>query len=172
MVHPIIELQTLILTHRSWKLGGVCTAHCCRCGGRKIGNFQRFSLCRLGGSKGRWIYRGRGDRQRRWRSHRRSRYVGLGFIFFFWYVLHVQNLCELRERPIPLFDLVSLAFLCYFLFWEERNVKFEQKYLFTPDFNRDGLRKTNETYLKWVKWHFLNHGYAKWFRTKPQVGLV
>ena len=32
------------------------------------------------------------------------------------YVLHVQDLCELRERPIPLFDLVSLAFLCYFLF--------------------------------------------------------
>ena len=30
------------------------------------------------------------------------------------YVLHVQDLCELRERPIPLFDFVSLAFLCYF----------------------------------------------------------
>ena len=33
------------------------------------------------------------------------------------------------------FDLVSLAFLCYFLFWEERDIKFEQKYLFTYDFN-------------------------------------
>ena len=32
------------------------------------------------------------------------------------YVLHVQDLCELRERPIPLFDFVSFAFLCYFLF--------------------------------------------------------
>ena len=62
------------------------------------------------------------------------------------YVLHVQDLCELRERPIPLFNLVSLAFLCYFLFWEERDIKFEQKYLFTPDFNRGGLRKTNRTY--------------------------
>ena len=30
------------------------------------------------------------------------------------YVLHVQDLCELRERPIPLFDLICLAFLCYF----------------------------------------------------------
>ena len=29
-------------------------------------------------------------------------------------VLHIQELCELRERPIPLFDLVSLTFLCYF----------------------------------------------------------
>ena len=47
---------------------------------------------------------------------------------------------------IPLFDFVSLAFLCYFLFWEERDIKFEQKYLFTPDFNRSGLRKTNGTY--------------------------
>ena len=36
------------------------------------------------------------------------------------YVLHVQDLCELIERPIPLFDLVSLTLLCYFLFWKER----------------------------------------------------
>ena len=62
------------------------------------------------------------------------------------YVLHFQDLCELRKRWIPLFDLVFLAFLCYFLFWEERDIKFEQKYLFTPDFNRDGLWKTNRTY--------------------------
>ena len=67
------------------------------------------------------------------------------------YVLHVQDLCELRERPIPLFDPVSFAFLCYFLFWEERDIKFEQKYLFISVFNRSGLRKTNETYHRWVK---------------------
>ena len=67
------------------------------------------------------------------------------------YALHVQDLNELRERPIPLFDLVSLAFLWYFLFWEERDIKFEQKYLFTHDFNRGGLRKTNGTYHRWVK---------------------
>ena len=73
------------------------------------------------------------------------------FFFFFGYVLHVQNLCEWRDRQIPFFDLVFLAFLCYFLFWEERDIKFEQKYLFTSDFNRGGLRKTNETYLRWVK---------------------
>ena len=64
------------------------------------------------------------------------------------YVLCVQDLCELRKRPILLFDLVSLAFLCYFLFWEERDIKFEQKYIFTPDFNRGGLQKTNGTYFR------------------------
>ena len=69
-------------------------------------------------------------------------------VLVFGYVLHVQDLCELRKRSIPLFDLVSLAFLYYFLFWEERDIKFEQKYLFTHDFNRGGLRKTNGTYLK------------------------
>ena len=31
-----------------------------------------------------------------------------------------------------------------------------------PDFNRGGLRKTNGTYLRWVKWHFF----------KPRVGKV
>ena len=42
------------------------------------------------------------------------------------YVLHVQDLCELRERPIPLFDFVSLAFLCYFLFGKKRETKIVQ----------------------------------------------
>ena len=68
-----------------------------------------------------------------------------GFDFFGMYILHVQDLCEGRERPIPVFDLVSLAFLYYFLFWEERDIKFKQKYLFIPDFNRGGLEKTNGT---------------------------
>ena len=58
-------------------------------------------------------------------------YVDLGFFFFFGYVLNVQDLCEWRERQISLFDLFSLAFLCYSLFWEERDIKLEQKYLFT-----------------------------------------
>ena len=40
--------------------------------------------------------------------------------------------------------------MLFFFFWEERDIKFVQKYLFTPDFNRDRLRKTKETYLKWV----------------------
>ena len=61
------------------------------------------------------------------------------------------KMCVNGERQIPLFDLVSLVFLCYFLFWEERDIKFEQKYLFTPEFNRGGLRKTNGTYLRRVK---------------------
>ena len=60
----------------------------------------------------------------------------LGMFFMF------QNLCEWRERQMPPFDLV---FLFYFLFWEEKDIKFEQKYLFIPNFNRGGLRKTNGT---------------------------
>ena len=54
------------------------------------------------------------------------------------------------HKTLP-FDLVSLTFLCYFLFWEERDIKFEQKYLFTINFNKGGLRKTNRTHLKWAK---------------------
>ena len=61
------------------------------------------------------------------------------------------------HKTLP-FDPVSLEFLCYFLFWEERDIKFEQKYLFTPDFNRGELQKTNETYHRWVKKYFSNHG--------------
>ena len=74
-------------------------------------------------------------------------------------------------KTLP-FDLVSLAFLCYFLLWKERDIKFEQKYLFTPDFNRDRLLKTNRPYLRWVKWYFSNHGWVKWFLPKLQVVYV
>ena len=77
--------------------------------------------------------------------------MGLRLFIFFGYVFHVQNLCEWREKQIQLFDLVFFAVLLYFLFWEERDIKFEQKYLFTPDFNRGGLRKTNGIYHMWVK---------------------
>ena len=76
--------------------------------------------------------------------------------FIFGYVLHVQDLCEWRERQMPLFDLLSLAFLCYFfffwfLFWEERDIKLEQKYIFTLNFNRGGLRISNEGNHRWAK---------------------
>ena len=78
------------------------------------------------------------------------------FFFFFGYVLHVQDLCEWRERQIPLFDLLSFAFLCYlfiylFLFQEERDIKLEQKYLFTLNFNRGGLQISNGGNHRWVK---------------------
>ena len=73
------------------------------------------------------------------------------FFFFFGYVLHVQALCEWRERQIPLLIFFLLYFLCYFLFWEERDIKLEQKYLFTLDFNRGGLRNLNGAYLRWAK---------------------
>ena len=66
-------------------------------------------------------------------------------------MFYMCKICMNGERQIPLFDLVSLTFLCYFLFWEERDIKFKREYLFNPDFNRGGLRKTNGTYLRWVK---------------------
>ena len=71
--------------------------------------------------------------------------------FFFGYVLHIQDMCGWRERQIPLFDLLSLTFLCYFLFWEERDIKLEQKYLFILNFNRGGLQISNGGNHMWVK---------------------
>ena len=84
------------------------------------------------------------------------------------YVLHVSVLgivllvlLLLLQLPLPqnppFWSCFSYIFV-FFVFWEERDIKFEQKYLFTHDFNRGGLRKTNGTYLKWVKWHISNHG--------------
>ena len=82
-------------------------------------------------------------------------FIFLGTFFLF-------EICVNGERQIPVFDLVFLAFLLYFLFWEERDIKFEQKYLFTLDFNRGGLRKTNGTYHRWVSVILF----------KPRVGKV
>ena len=75
----------------------------------------------------------------------------MGFFFFFGYYLHVQDLCERRVRQIPLFDFLSFAFLCYFLFWEEGGIKFEQKYLFTLNFKGCGLQISNGGNHKLVK---------------------
>ena len=44
-----------------------------------------------------------------------------------------------------IFDLVLLVFLCIVLFWEESDIKLEQRSIFTPIFNKDGLRETNKT---------------------------
>ena len=41
--------------------------------------------------------------------------------------------------------------LIFSLFWEERDIKWKRKYLFTPVFNRDELQEINGVYLKWVK---------------------
>ena len=59
--------------------------------------------------------------ERTWECEKKKKKI-MGLMI---YVLHVQDLCELRERSIPLFDFVSLVFFCYFLFWEERDTKFE-----------------------------------------------
>ena len=84
---------------------------------------------------------------------------GNEFFGFLLFCFHSYDLKKKRKKLLQTlpFDLVSLAFLCYFLFWEEKDIKFEQKYQFNPDFNKCELRKTNRIYLRWVKWHFLNH---------------
>ena len=70
--------------------------------------------------------------------------MGLRLFVFVGYVLHVQNLCEWKERQILLFNLVYIAFLLYFLFREERDIKFGQKYLFTLILTEVGYGKQTE----------------------------
>ena len=56
--------------------------------------------------------------------------------------IHTKRKCVLEPKlQNPLVDLVCLSFFCYFLFLEERDIKVKIKYIFTPDFNRGGLRK-------------------------------
>ena len=74
-------------------------------------------------------------------------FVEVDLSLFFWvYILHVQDLCELRKRSIPLFDLVFLMFLFLFLFWEKRDIKWQQK--LTIIFNKGGLWETNRAYRR------------------------
>ena len=49
-------------------------------------------------------------------EHANKIFFGTFFVF---------KICMNIERQIPLFNLVSLLFLRYFLFWEERDIKFE-----------------------------------------------
>ena len=44
-----------------------------------------------------------------------------------------------------IFDLVLLVFLCFILFWEVRDIKLEQRYIFAPIFNKDELRYKRQT---------------------------
>ncbi|KAK7845728.1 hypothetical protein CFP56_009028 [Quercus suber] len=55
--------------------------------------------------------------------------------------------CSTKPSLLILFLLHFDAIFCF----GRRDIKFEQKYLFTLDFNICGLRKTNETYHRWVK---------------------
>ena len=45
----------------------------------------------------------------------------------------------------------KLMGVVFFFVLEERDIKGEQKYIFTIVFNRDGLREINGVYLKWIK---------------------
>ena len=57
------------------------------------------------------------------------------------------------------FDLIFSCFLVFFFNFclEMREIKIEQKYIFTLIFNIDGLQKANDANLRWAKWHFSNH---------------
>ena len=43
-----------------------------------------------------------------------------------------------------------------FVFLEERDIKVEQNYIFSPVFYKGGLRNSNWANLKWVKCQILN----------------
>ena len=45
----------------------------------------------------------------------------------------------------------------FFVFFEERDIKVEQNYIFSPVFNKGGLQNSNSANLGWVKCQILNH---------------
>ena len=78
------------------------------------------------------------------RERRENRWLLRKLGMFFMFKIYVN-----WERDQYHFLILFLLHFCaIFLFWEERDIKFEQKYIFTLDFNRGGLRKTNRTYLR------------------------
>ena len=72
-------------------------------------------------------------------------FLGMFFMFFMF------KICVNGERDKYHFLILFLLHFCSIFCFGRRDTKFEQKYIFTPDFNRGGLRKTNKTYHKWVK---------------------
>ena len=54
-----------------------------------------------------------------------------GFDFFGMYILHVQDLCEGRERDQYQFLILFLLHFCvcvfFFFFWDERGIKGRKK---------------------------------------------
>ena len=86
-------------------------------------------------------------------------------IYIYIYIYYgFNNLCSSclrfmwieRETSTTFWSCFFCIFVLFFVLRGER--QFEQKYLFTPNFNKGGLRKTNGTYYRWVKWYFSNHG--------------
>ena len=83
------------------------------------------------------------------------------FNFFFlgmFFVLFMFKICMNEKRDKYHFLILSLLHFYSIFCFRRKEIKFEQKYLFTLDFNRNVLRKTNETYHRLVKWYFSNHG--------------
>ena len=52
---------------------------------------------------------------------------------------------------------ISLVFVCFVLFWKERDIKLKKKYIFAPIFNKGELQETNKANLRGAKWYFLNY---------------
>ena len=82
--------------------------------------------------------------------------VDLGFLFLDMFFMF--KICVNGERDKCHFLIFFLLHFCaiffffvFFLFWEERDIKLEQKYIFTLNFNRGGLRISNRGNHRWVK---------------------
>ena len=50
-----------------------------------------------------------------------------------------------------LFCFVFYFFFLFLMFWEERDIKGEQKHIFALIFNKGRLQSPNDTKLRWVK---------------------
>ena len=62
------------------------------------------------------------------------------------------KICVNGGRDKYHFLIFFLLHFCFiFFFWDERDIKLEQKYLFTLNFNRSGLQISNGGNHRWVK---------------------
>ena len=61
-----------------------------------------------------------------------------------------------HDKSVPLDPFLSCIFMV-FVFLEEKDIKMEQNYIFSYVFNRDILRNSNWSNLRWIKCQILNH---------------
>ena len=71
-----------------------------------------------------------------------------------WVALHLNF-----TQPPHFWSYILLLFSFFFFNFclEMREIKIEQKYIFTLIFNKDGLQKANDVNLRWAKLHFSSH---------------
>ena len=81
------------------------------------------------------------------------------WVFYFWICSSCSRFVWMeRETNATFWSSFSCIFVLFFLFWEERDIKLEQKYLFTLNFNRSGLQISNGGNHRWVKCQNWNNG--------------